>query len=102
MLYKTITLEMLQEEPALYEELRSSKRLLPALEAYATELRDSHLAWVDRLNQAQPGRDPAATSSEAMELAIASLSDHLRCASPKDGMEAREATPHHSQASPLA
>ena len=37
MLYKTITLELLQEQPELYEQLRSSKRLLPAMDAYASD-----------------------------------------------------------------
>ena len=40
MMYKTITLELIQEEPALYEALRSRKMLLTALDAYATDLRD--------------------------------------------------------------
>ena len=59
MQYKTIALELIQEQPELYEQLRSSKRLLPAMDAYAIELKASHEAWKDRLSQARPGSDPS-------------------------------------------
>jgi hypothetical protein len=85
MMYKTITLELLQDQPALYETLRAGRMLLTALDTYAVELRERHLLWIDRLNQARPGSDPRQVSSEALELAIAGLQDHLRCASSRDG-----------------
>ena len=59
MQYKTIALELIQDRPELYEQLRSSKRLLPTMDAYAIELKDSHDAWKDQLNQAKPGSDPS-------------------------------------------
>ena len=43
--YKTITLELIQDLPELYEHLRSGKRLLPAMDTYAIELQASHEAW---------------------------------------------------------
>ena len=49
MQYKTIALELIQEQPELYERLRSSKRLLPAMDAYAIDLKAGHEAWMDRL-----------------------------------------------------
>ena len=73
MQYKTIALELIQEQPELYEQLRSSKRLLPAMDAYAIELKASHEAWKDQLGQAKPGSDPSQIASEAMELAIQEL-----------------------------
>jgi hypothetical protein len=79
MLYKTIVLELLQERPELYEELRSSKRLLPALDAYSASLKASHDAWKGRLGMAKPGSDPAQIASEALELAIEELQDRLPC-----------------------
>ena len=57
--YKTIVLELIRENPELYERLRSSKRLLPAMDAYAIELKASHEAWKDQLGQARPGSDPS-------------------------------------------
>jgi hypothetical protein len=85
--YKTITLELLREQPALYEQLRSSKRLLPAMDAYAIDLKASHETWKDRFGQARPGRDSGQIASEALELAIEELKDRLASASPKDEAE---------------
>jgi hypothetical protein len=87
MQYKTIALELIQEQPALYEQLRSSKRLLPAMDAYALELKNSHEAWKDQLGQTNPASDPRQVASEALELAMEDLRDRLRCASPVDEAE---------------
>jgi hypothetical protein len=87
MQYKTIALELLQENPALYEQLRSSKRLLPAMDAYAVELKEFHEMWKEQLGQANPASDPRQVASEAMELAVEDLRDRLRCASPADEAE---------------
>jgi hypothetical protein len=86
MLYKTIILELLQEDPGLYDQLRSSNRLLPAMETYALDLKASHEAWKERIALEQPGSDPARIASEAMELAIDDLQARLPSASPKDDM----------------
>lgn len=70
MMYKTITLELIQDRPELYEQLRSSRQLLPAMENYATELKALHEAWKERISQRKPGTDPRQIASEAMELAV--------------------------------
>jgi hypothetical protein len=82
MQYKTITLELLHEQPGFYEQLRSSKMLLTALETYASELKTSHEIWKAQLGKAMPGNDPRQIASEAMELAIQDLQDRLPCGSP--------------------
>ena len=79
--YKTIALEMIQDRPRLYEDLRTSKRLLPSMESYAVDLRDSHLAWQATLASQRPGSDPTLIASEAMELAVADLTKRLPSAS---------------------
>jgi len=84
--YKTITLELIQEQPELYERLRSTKRLLPAMDAYANDLKAGHESWKDRLGQAKPGSDPSQIATEALELAIGDLRRSL-CA-PETGGEA--------------
>ena len=86
--YKTIALELIRSQPELYERLRSSKRLLPAMDAYAIELKASHEEWMDRLGQSRPGSDPAQTASEAMEMATAELQERLCSASPPNETEA--------------
>ena len=87
MQYKDITMELIQSQPELYEQLRSSKRLLPAIDAYAIELKDSHEAWKDQLGQAHPGSDSRQIAAEAMELAIQDLQHRLPSASPADEAE---------------
>jgi hypothetical protein len=85
--YKTIALQLIQERPELYEQLRSGKMLLTAMDAYAIELKASHEHWKEQLGRAKPGRDPRQISSEALELAIEDLQDRLPSASPKDEPE---------------
>ena len=86
--YKTIVLELLQEQPELYERLRSGKRLLTAMDAHAIELKAIHEAWKDRIGRTKPGNDPSQTAAEALELAIEEWRrDRLPCASPKDETE---------------
>jgi len=75
--YKTIILEMLEQRPKMREELRQSRKLLPTLEFYASELKDSHEAWKERLQQAKPQSDPSQIASEAMELALKDMEDRL-------------------------
>ena len=55
--YKTIALEMIQEQPELYERLRSGKLLLTAMDAYALDLKASHA----RVEIGSPGRSRDAT-----------------------------------------
>jgi hypothetical protein len=79
--YKTITMELILEQPALYEKLRSSKRLLPAIDDYATLLKASHDAWKEQLSQSRPGSDPIQIASEALEIASKELEERLASAS---------------------
>ena len=58
MLYKTITLELLQEQPELYEQLRSGKRLLPAMDSYSIDLKARHEAWKETIARKRPDSDP--------------------------------------------
>jgi hypothetical protein len=86
--YKTIALELIQEEyPALHERLRASRSLLQAVNGYARDLKTSHEAWKDRLAEAKPGSDPSQTASEALELAIEDLRKALHSGSPTDEEE---------------
>jgi hypothetical protein len=87
--YKTIIMELLEQRPRMREELRQSRKLLPTLEFYASELKDSHEDWKDRLLQAKPESDPSQIASEAMELALKDLQDHLPSESNQDESGAR-------------
>lgn len=88
MQYKTIVLEMLQQRTELHEQLRQERKLLATMEAYATELKASHEAFQEQLQQAHPGSDPMQTSSEAFEMALKELEDRLPPVSARDEPEA--------------
>ena len=77
MKYKTIVLELLEQQPELYERLRSQQQLLATLDRYALDLKASHESVKESLAQARPGSDPIQVASEAMEIAIQELIDRL-------------------------
>jgi len=77
MKYKTIVLELLQQQTELHEQLRITRRLLPTLETCAKELKASHQAWVETLSRQRPGSDQSQIASEALELALKELEDRL-------------------------
>jgi len=81
--YKTIILELLQQRPQMHEQLRQDRMLLPALELYARELRTSQLAWQERLLDLRPGSDRSQIASEALEMALMELENHLPSESPQ-------------------
>ncbi len=87
MQYKTITLELIRQQPKLYEQLRKSQTLLSTMNDTATALKRYHEDWTDRITRAKPDSDPLQASSQAMELAIQDLRDDLRSASPREGEE---------------
>lgn len=89
--YKTIALGLIHDRPELYERLRSGKMLLPAMDAYAAELRDLHRRWQEQIARSNPGRSPARTAAEALELAIEGLKERL-----PSGSGAGEAEPPSS------
>jgi hypothetical protein len=88
MQYKTIVLQLLEQHPEIYDQLRRQRQVLPTMEHYALELRNLHLAWKETLTQASPDSDPSQIASEAMELALKDLEDRLPNGSPRDGQEA--------------
>ena len=77
MKYKTIVHELLHQRPQMLAELKKDRKLLPAMESYARELRASHLAWQELLSPLRPGRDQSQIASEALEMALKELEDRL-------------------------
>jgi hypothetical protein len=82
MLYKTIVLELIEEQyPTLYEQLRASRSLLQAMDDYAASLKRYHEDRMDSLAIARPEADPQQVASRALELAIEDLREDLLCGS---------------------
>ena len=88
MQYKTIVLQLLEQQPEIYDQLRKQRLVLPTMEHYAGELRTLHLAWKEMLTQAAPGIDQSQIASEALELALKDLEERLPGGSPREGQEA--------------
>lgn len=87
MLYKTIILSLLQGRPQMHERLRKNRKLLPALEFYAKELKSNHEAWKETLLLAMPDSDPSQIASDAMEIALQEMEARLPSASPRSEAE---------------
>jgi hypothetical protein len=66
MLYKTITLELLESHPKLHNYLRLSRKLMSEVDRYATDLRTEYL----ELCQSLP-------PDAAKEIALASLEERI-------------------------
>ena len=82
--YKTMCLQMIQDRPAMYDQLLRSRTLLPTLDQYAMQLRTSHLEWKELLSQARPGSSESQTASEALEIARKEVADSMPPAYPAD------------------
>lgn len=88
MQYKTIVLQLLEQQPELYHQLRRNRQILPTLDLYANQLKKLHEAWKETLIQANPERDGIQISSEALELALKDMEDRLPSATRRDDQEA--------------
>jgi hypothetical protein len=64
-----------------------NRKLIPAMELYAKELKSSHEAWKETLSEAKPENDQNQIANEAMEMALKEMEDRLPTASPTEGTE---------------
>lgn len=80
MQYKTMMLELLQQQAGLHRHLQASRILLPVLDASSHALKACHLTWEERLTSRQ-GLDPAQIPSIAMEFAIKEMEHRLQSVS---------------------
>lgn len=77
MQYKTIMLQLLEQQPELYHQLRRSRQLLPALDQYANQLKTLHADWKETLAQSRPDSNESQIASEALEMALKDMEDRL-------------------------
>lgn len=82
MQYKTIVLELLQQMPGTYQQLRKEQMLLPTLQRFAGKLKNLHEAWKELLTQSRPGSDPSQIASEALEFALKEVEELLVSGAP--------------------
>jgi hypothetical protein len=87
--YKTITLELIQDQyPALHERLRATRMLLTALDLHAAALKRYHQTRMEELSLARPESEEMQIACEALELAIEDLRDDLRSESQTESDDA--------------
>jgi hypothetical protein len=86
--YKTIIMEMINDQPELALQLRRKKQMLATIETYAMELKNRHQAWQEELSQMRPGSHSSQIASEALELAIEEIRERLASASATDEADA--------------
>ena len=85
MQYKTIALELLEQSAQRQKQAARKPVTLALLELYALELKRSHEAIKEALAKAKPGSDEKQIASEAMEIVVKELEDHLLADSPAGG-----------------
>lgn len=86
--YKTIIMELINDQPELALQLRGKKQMLATIDTYAMELKNRHEAWKKQLSRTRPGSHFSQIASEALELAIEEIRDRLASASVKEEAEA--------------
>jgi hypothetical protein len=88
MQYKTMILQYLRQRPAIHNQLKSSRTLLPTLDLWASDLMRRHEVWQEQLAKAKPGSDPSQIASEALEIAFHEL---VSCLIPESQPDEHEA-----------
>lgn len=72
-MYKTIVLQLLENQRELFAELQRQRKVLPTMERCARELKELHESWKDLLSRRRPWSDPIQIASDAMEIALGEL-----------------------------
>ena len=88
MQYKTIIIELLQQNPQMHEQLRQQRKLMTTMEIYAKELKGRHDELQEQLAQMRPHSDAKQIASEALEIAVKEMEDCLLTVLPTDDPEA--------------
>ena len=77
MQYKTIVMELLEQNPELHNHLKQNRKLLETIDAMALELKWNHEQMIAELAEQQPDVAYSVTCSQATEIAIAELQQRL-------------------------
>ena len=77
MQYKTIALELLEQNTLRAEQLRKERQLLAMTEQLAVQLRERHLELTTLLKREHRDGESSVISSQAMEMAIAELQEQF-------------------------
>lgn len=84
MQYKTIVLELIQQNREVHKQLRKTRMLRQALDYYATELKMNHELWMEFLSHRRPGKSHYQIASESLEIALKDLETTLASSLPPE------------------
>ena len=88
MQYKTIVMELLEQNPELHNQLKQNQKLLETIDAMALELKSNHEQMIAELVEQQPDDAYSVICSQATEIAIAELQQRLAPMSEQETGEA--------------
>lgn len=77
MKYKSIILTLIEQNPQLHAELKSSRSLLATVEREARAFKDQHEGYLADLTNQAPEAAVGALSSQAFEVALADMESRL-------------------------
>ena len=77
MQYKLILLQLLEQHPELFKQVRQRGNIHPKVEYYACELKTLHDAWKAAILQSKPDREASQIASGALEVALEEIQARL-------------------------
>lgn len=86
--YKTIILELLQQNTTLYQRLRQCRSLLSVVDSCALALKTRHQALKAEIATTRPEMGASQIAAAAMEIAVHEIESRLKTAFPVDEREA--------------
>jgi hypothetical protein len=86
MQYKTIILELIQQNEPLHDRLRSQRNLLTTVDRLAAQLKADHETYLNEMTMQEPAASWPAVSQQAFEMAIKEAEEQLTAMTPAEVM----------------
>ena len=86
MQYKTIILELIQQNEPLHDRLRSNRSLLATVDRLAAQLKAEHEIYLNEMTMQEPTASRPAASQQAFEMAIKEAQEQLVAMTPAEVM----------------
>lgn len=84
MQYKTIILELIQQNEPLHDRLRSQRNLLATVDRLAAQLKADHETYLNEMTMQEPAASRPAVSQQAFEMAIKEAEEQLMAMTPAE------------------
>ena len=97
MQYKTIILELIQQNETLHDRLRSNRSLLATVDRLAAQLKADHETYLNQMTMQEPTASRPVVSQQAFEMAIKEAQERLMAENRPSGATGLEAEPVSAQ-----